>query len=564
MWVVLVIAALLPSRRDLVFDHAQRGRYQQAVSLITSARETGAPIAAAEYTVAINACGKAGDVSTALEVLSLLEDDIERSGEPPSSGHAKAFTSAMSACGREARWQTALTLLDRMRGLGLSPDTRAWNAALSACARAGKVQPMLDGLKTMCKEGVAHDKASFTIAIDGCARAGLTSEALRLFGRMGRDGAPEADAVCYNAAIAACARGGLWEEAIKLLSQMTKVGLRPTVEGVSSAMTACSNARQWQMALRLFERLDRIGLEPDATAFSTAITAISRSEPVCYGQALGLFRRMRRRGVERDAVAYNAMFHACSQARRTGHAIRLRTLMRLERVRPTSISYSVMLQLLWHRSDEAASILDEAMSLPGSFQQCLQVVRAPAQAAVTRSTGSSMSGTQWTLDLHKFSPGAAVALVLWVVSKIIKLEVSGQPLPVYFAIITGWGKHNDNGPDIGRERGAVRRAVLEAIRICRLPMVHSSGNAPSAVEERLPSTKANPGLVELDMGRFGQWTDIAIRSGLIRGYFAHGDRLLVDVSRFAQSILTITNGSAQTSETDVTREPSATLGHQPR
>lgn len=527
-----------------MFDHAQRGRYQQAVSLITSARDTGAPIAAAEYTVAINACGKAGDVRRALELLSLLEDDIERSGEPPSSGHAKAFTSAMSACGREARWQTALTLLDRMRGLGLSPDTRAWNAALSACARAGKVQPMLDGLKAMGKEGVAHDKASFTIAIDGCARAGLTSEALCLFGRMGRDGAPEADAVCYNAAIAACARGGLWEEAIKLLSQMTKVGLRPTVEGVSSAMTACSNARQWQMALRLFERLDRMGLEPDATAFSTAITAISRSEPICYGQALGLFRRMRRRGVERDAVAYNAMFHACAQARRTGHAIRLRTLMRLERVRPTSISYSVMLQLLWHRSDEAASILDEAMSLPGSFQQCLQVVRAPSQTVPTRSTGSSQSGALWTLDLHKFSPGAAVALVLWVVSKIIKLEVSGQPLPVNFAIITGWGKHNDNGPDIGRERGAVRRAVLEAVRICSLPMVRS-GDAPSAVEERLPSTKANPGLVELDMGRFSQWTDAAIRSGLIRGYFAHGDRLLVDVSRFAQSILTITNSSAQ-------------------
>jgi pentatricopeptide repeat protein len=287
-----------------------------------------------------------------------------------------------------------------------------------------------------------------------------------------------------------------------------------------------------------------MGLEPDATAFSTAITAISRSEPVCYGQALGLFRRMRRRGVERDAVAYNAMFHACAQARRTGHAIRLRTLMRLERVRPTSISYSVMLQLLWHRSDEAASILDEAMSLPGSFQQCLQVVRAPSQTVPTRSTGSSQSGALWTLDLHKFSPGAAVALVLWVVSKIIKLEVSGQPLPVNFAIITGWGKHNDNGPDIGRERGAVRRAVLEAVRICSLPMVRS-GDAPSAVEERLPSTKANPGLVELDMGRFSQWTDAAIRSGLIRGYFAHGDRLLVDVSRFAQSILSITNSSAQ-------------------
>ena len=135
MWVVLVLAALLPSRRDLVFDHAQRGRYQQAVSLITSARETGAPIAAAEYTVAINACGKAGDVSTALEVLSLLEDDIERSGEPPSSGHAKAFTSAMSACGREARWQTALTLLDRMRGAWSEPGhSRVERGALRVCA----------------------------------------------------------------------------------------------------------------------------------------------------------------------------------------------------------------------------------------------------------------------------------------------------------------------------------------------------------------------------------------------------------------------------------------------
>ncbi len=542
-----VLTCSLPSRRDFIFERASRGQYQQAVSLITSARNAGAKVNPAEYTVTIGACGKAGDVGMALKVLSLLEADLMQSSEPPSSAHAKAFTSAMSACGRKAQWQTALMLLDRMRELNLGPDTRAWNAALTACARAGQVKPMLNGLKTMRDEGVVLDKASFTIAIDGCARAGMTGEALRLFDHMGRDGAPEADTICYNAAIAACARASLWEDALRLLGQMRQAGLQPTVEGVSSAMTACSNARQWQVALRLFERLDRMGLQPDATAFSTAITAISRSEPVRYSEALSLFRLMRRRGVQRDAIAYNAMFHACAQARRTRHAIRLRTLMRLEHVRPTAISYSVMLQSLWHRSDEAAAILDEAMALPGNFQQCMRTSCTPEGLAAsgaeparraTRGVDSSSFGSHWTLDLHKFSPGAAVALVLWVVSRIIKLEVSGRPLPLSFEIITGWGKHG-SWPDIGRERGAVRRAVLEAIHVCGLPVLGEDAQ-PAGDQPHSTHASPNPGLVKLDMGRFSQWTQGAIRSGLIRGYFAHGDRLLVDVSPFAASILTIT------------------------
>jgi len=203
------------------------------------------------------------------------------------------------------------------------------------------------------------------------------------------------------------------------------------------------------------------------------------------------------------------------------HAARLRLLMRREGVRPTAISHSIMLQSLWHQSEHAVEILDEAMVQHAAFQRCLRTD--------PRSGG-------WTLDLHTFSPGAAVALMLWVLSLAIKLHVRGQPLPTACTLITGWGKHS-TAPRGGRERSAVRGAVLEALRICRVPLVAEQSACHGGLRE------PNPGLVEVNMLEFSRWVESAIGSGLIRGYFEDGDRLLIDVSSWAKPILEASSAS---------------------
>ena len=411
------------SRREAVFSHARNGDYAKAASLIHGAKAAGKRVHAAEIGAAINAAGKQGLWREGVGLLHLLEEeDLE------TVAAKKVFTQAIQACGRAQRWRQALAVLDRMRQRS-EPDAFAYNAALSACARAGQVEPMLAVLRNMSANGCAPDKVSYTIAMDGCARAGLTSTAIRLFDAMGQGSAPAPDAVCYNAAIAACARPtasapSAWKEALRILKQMDTASGGPGVslKAVSGAMAACTNARQHAAAIGLYQRLPTaFGLTPDVIACSTAIAAHSRSGQ--YGSSLRVFRSMKRDwNLRRDVVSYNTLLHACATVQRRSlgvrHAARLRALMKAERVAPDDVTHSVLLQSLWH-TDHATVILDEAMlgraRSDGAFARCLSVRALPP------------SGLVWELDLHDLSPGAAVAMVLWLLSQLAKLEVSGTP-----------------------------------------------------------------------------------------------------------------------------------------
>ena len=113
---------------------------------------------------------------------------------------------------------------------------------------------------------------------------------------------------------------------------------------------------------------------------------------------------------------------------------------------PNDVTYSALLQALWDQP-EATVLLEEAMGASSTFRRALRATPA--------------SG--WLLDLHTFSPGAAVALALWLLSRLCKLETQGAPLPPAVRIVTGWGRHT---PSWRGDRAAVRRAVTAALRVC--------------------------------------------------------------------------------------------------
>ena len=407
-------------------------------------------------------------------------------------GHYQAYTQAMQACGRAKKWRQARELLERMRQApGVRLDAFAYNAALSACGRAQQINPMLSLLRQMSSDGISPDRVSYTIAMDSCARSGMTSEALHLFNSMGKGGVPEPDAVCYSAAIAACARPTVsapsaWKDALRILSQManrTRGGPGATIRAVSGAMAAATNAREHGVCLSLYDRLEtNFGLQPDAIACSTAIAACSRSGQ--YGRALRVFRSMRSRlGLRRDAVCYNTLLHACAVLSRRSlgarHALRLRRLMQAEGVKADDVTYSVLLQSLWH-SEVATEIMDDAMQRTeagsgeshaqtsrqvkeGAFTRCLKVLSHSGEAKGAGGGGGSVDdegatlrvmaeegaaeaaeqwlgddglgdnsladGESWTVDLHELSPGAAVAMVLWTLSQVAKREVLGTSHP---------------------------------------------------------------------------------------------------------------------------------------
>ena len=130
----------------------------------------------------------------------------------------------------------------------------------------------------------------------------------------------------------------------------------------------------------------------------------------------------------------------------------------------------------------------------------------------------------------------------WPCGSVAALEACGHRewLPSSVSIITGWGKSLERrkssaafADDDRRgyrsfldelalcgERSSVRRSVLEALRLCKVPTIAPEENGGSS----------NPGLVELDTQLLGRWAKAAIASGLIRGYFEVDDRLILGLS----------------------------------
>ena len=504
----------------------------QLVARLRTARSAGKVLHPDQYSKALHVCGKDGHWREALDVLGLLEGQVQAIndtviGFTQPGATTKALTRVMQACGRHDQWREAYGLLERMRLLGVPPDTRAYNAALSACAKAQRNDEVIEGMKDMSSHGVRPDAATFSIAINSCVHAGRSSVALRLFDQMGQRGQPAPDEVCYSDAMFAAARAKDAVSAVKLLQRMeADESVALTIEAATGAMTACSNADEHALALRLFERLERrAALQPDVQCCSMAISAHSRMGS--YTDALTLFRTMRRRyarqgeaRLSRDVICYNSLLHACALEPRRDlgarHAQRLRACMRHEGVVPNDVTYSVLLQVLWDKA-AATAILDEAVlrSPSGVFARCLT------------QQSDSAGQSSWELDLHRLSPGAAVAMLLWLLSQLAKDAVGagagaaagGASMPRQVKIITGWGKSQSRFKFMGKQRCVVRGAVLEALRVCdvpTLPMAHASDGEDEEVE-------GNPGLVELDVPKLGAWLRRSIANGLIRGYFSPED-----------------------------------------
>lgn len=91
--------------------------------------------------------------------LQLLEQ-MERNNIKPDGF---SYSSAISCCGAEGRWEEALELMDRMRkgGPRTRPNRVAYTAAISACGRSGEYTNALRLFRDMKDEGLAADIVAY-------------------------------------------------------------------------------------------------------------------------------------------------------------------------------------------------------------------------------------------------------------------------------------------------------------------------------------------------------------------------------------------------------------------
>jgi pentatricopeptide repeat protein len=215
-----------------------------------------APAAQVSYGTAINACARGRRWQTALALLGRMRHC--REGPQP---NAFVLSAAINACGGAGQWQEALRLLEAVQEV--PPHPRVYNAALAACDKGGQPEAAVRLLRRMRAAGVELDVFSYSSAMSACCKPPRAADgrvdpgrgvawrtALRLHRTMRGTGV-RPNTYTYSSAMTACERGGCWEEALLLLGDMRADRVAPNRVVYTAAIGACGSQGQWvQVALR--------------------------------------------------------------------------------------------------------------------------------------------------------------------------------------------------------------------------------------------------------------------------------------------------------------------------
>ncbi|CAM9256415.1 unnamed protein product, partial [Chrysoparadoxa australica] len=228
------------------------GNFETALPLFREMKRTGMSPDKQLYHSAIKASRRAGKADMVLDLLKEMEtqgfpkDDICRMWAFEAYlklGEFNLATGELHDCRALARerkcertynsvvswyckaelYEEALDLLDEMHSLNMTPDTICFNSAIAACGRLGRVNTAMELLHKL--ESVGHpDLISYNTAIDACARAHQFDEAMALLDSAIQRGL-QPDHVSFGAIIEACGRAGERTKAMQVyLKNMAFLG----------------------------------------------------------------------------------------------------------------------------------------------------------------------------------------------------------------------------------------------------------------------------------------------------------------------------------------------------
>lgn len=199
--------------------------WQQALKLLAEMEERGIVPSEVTFSVTIKACGEGGQWRKALDLVECM-----RRREMPINLYV--YNAAITAVSKAAKqgsktgagdgqlWSEVKTLLEHMRLDGIEPDGFSFSSAISCCGSEGRWEEALGLIDEMLMGGprTRPNKVAYTAAVYSCGRAGQVDHALRLFRQM-KDQGLSADCVAYNALFSALrvskksdAAFALWDE----------------------------------------------------------------------------------------------------------------------------------------------------------------------------------------------------------------------------------------------------------------------------------------------------------------------------------------------------------------
>ena len=279
------------------------------------------------------------------------------------AGHAPellTYGNVMSACARNGRVSTVLSLLDDVRADGLTPNAFCYNAAVLSCAKARRWRQALSLMREM--EQVGAWATPHLAPLTTPPTTHHSPHAARILPP--QVGGVEPTVHTYKAVMRACASAEQSRHVMQLLRQMERNNLTPTAVHYGIAVDACGRSGELKRMMNLLSEAQVTGCPttppPPRTNLHHATTTTATSTSPAPPSPL------QARKLDLDAPTYTSAVHACATNGQLNRALGLVERMFKLDVKPDAATYNVLLQAraimaqLWRNCTRASAQFPDA------------------------------------------------------------------------------------------------------------------------------------------------------------------------------------------------------------
>jgi len=310
----------------------------------------------------------------ALKVLDRFEKDYGNDGGARTVDDndgivtVQVYNAAISACSRSKNnsaekrvsridgWQVALSILQRMRRYGPSPNDQTYANILQACAESGQINVALSLLKELQKSSFPLTSKIYLPLLKACANTRNVNVAQSLIESM-KENSLRITIEHMNSYLSVVAKCKESARALEILNEMfdSKVGdqaIVPNLITLNTVLSACANSDDFESARDLLEQIKE-------GRFKVAARGGTNS------------RKSREDVIRPDIVSYNTVISCADpqMALELIHEMRLSRRNRDGVVLPNSVSFTNAInrcRVFINKSqsiDERDAVLDIALTL---------------------------------------------------------------------------------------------------------------------------------------------------------------------------------------------------------
>ncbi|KAK9112593.1 hypothetical protein Scep_020112 [Stephania cephalantha] len=324
----------------LVSGLIHNGRLNEAAEILENFRTVcgGEQELVDAYNTLIAGYGQSGNVEEARRLFDQIPYRPDfRKGDLKFRRNVVSWNSMIMCYTKVGDLISARQLFDEMD----ERDIVSWNTMISGYVQCSNLEEA-SNLFCMMSE---PDSRSWNSMISGYAHQGKLDLALDFFNRM-----PERRLVSWNTMIAGYEQNGDYEEAIRFFCQMQREGEKPDRHTLSSVLSACAGLAALNQGKAIHQRVLKTVIA-DTPISNSLITMYSRCGVL--GEALAVFNEVK---MQRDVISWNSIIGGHAYQGFGVEALMLYKEMRRLKVRPTYITFILVLSACAH-----AGLVDEGL-----------------------------------------------------------------------------------------------------------------------------------------------------------------------------------------------------------